>query len=242
MFSSNPMEILGSLGAVSIVVLLILLLFSVLSWGIIVYKLRMFRLSDREEAQFLQAFERSQFNLKEFEKLKKVGNSLFLSPSGAVFVGVTNKVDQQSDLFRNRDLLERPREGRWPNRQYLDKVVQYIIHGQISQQESYLPFLATTGNITPFIGLFGTVIGIMNAFREIGEQGSSSIAAVAPGVAEALVATAAGLFAAIPAVIAYNYFLTKIRKSSYRVEAFSIEFLNALDEIASDLKEAEVVR
>ena len=216
--------------------------FSVSSWGIIVYKWRMFRSSDREEAQFLQAFERSQLNPKGFENLKKVGNSLFLSPSGAVFVAVTNKVDQQGDLFRNRDLLERPRESRLPNRQYLEKVVQYIIQGQISQQESYLPFLATTGNITPFIGLFGTVIGIMNAFREIGEQGSSSIAAVAPGVAEALVATAAGLFAAIPAVIAYNYFLTKIRKSSYRVEAFSIEFLNALDEIASDIKEAEVVR
>lgn len=242
MFSSNPMEILGSLGAVSIVVLLILLLFSVLSWGIIVYKLRMFRLSDREEEQFLQVFERSQWNPKEFENLKKIGHSFSLSPSGVVFVGVTNKVDQQSGLFRNRDLLERSREGRYPNRQYLEKVVQYIIHGQISQQESYLPFLATTGNITPFIGLFGTVIGIMNAFQEIGEQGSSSIAAVAPGVAEALVATAAGLFAAIPAVIAYNYFLTKIRKSSYRVEAFSIEFLNALDEIASDIKEAEVVR
>lgn len=242
MFSSNPMEILGSLGAVSIVVLIILLLFSVLSWGIIVYKLRMFRSSDREEEQFLQVFERSQLNPKEFENLKKIGHSLSLSPSGAVFVAVTNKVDQQSGLFRNRDLLERSREGRYPNRQYLEKVVQYIIHGQISQQESYLPFLATTGNITPFIGLFGTVIGIMNAFREIGEQGSSSIAAVAPGVAEALVATAAGLFAAIPAVIAYNYFLTRIRKSSYRVEAFSIEFLNALDEIASDIKEAEVVR
>jgi biopolymer transport protein TolQ len=82
----------------------------------------------------------------------------------------------------------------------------------------------------------------MNAFGKIGAQGSASIAAVAPGVAEALVATAAGLFAAIPAVVAYNYFLTKIRKSVYRVEAFSIEFLNALDELASEEKEAEVVR
>lgn len=242
MFSGNPIEMLGSLGAVSIFVLLILLVFSVSSWGIIVYKWRMFRSSDREEAQFLQAFERSQFNPKGFENLKKVGNSLFLSPSGVVFVAVTNKVDQQTDLFRNRDLLERSREGRWPNRQYLEKVVQYIIQGQISQQESYLPFLATTGNISPFIGLFGTVVGVMNAFGKIGEQGSASIAVVAPGVAEALVATAAGLFAAIPAVIAYNYFLTKIRKSAHRVEAFSIEFLNALDELASDAKEAKVVR
>ena len=82
----------------------------------------------------------------------------------------------------------------------------------------------------------------MNAFREIGDQGSASIAAVAPGVAEALVATAAGLFAAIPAVVAYNYFLTKIRKSAYRVEAFSIEFLNALEELANRVDEAEVVR
>ena len=242
MFSSNPMEMLGSLGAVSIVVLLILLVFSVSSWGIIVYKWRMFRATNCEEAQFLQAFERSRLSSKEFEKLKNTGDSLSLSPSGAVFVGVTNKVDQQSDLFRNRNITERPREGRWPNRQYLEKVVQYIIQGQINQQESYLPFLATTGNITPFIGLFGTVVGVMNAFGKIGEQGSASIAVVAPGVAEALVATAAGLFAAIPAVIAYNYFLTKIRKSAYRVEAFSIEFLNALDELASEVKEAEVVR
>jgi biopolymer transport protein TolQ len=99
---------------------------------------------------------------------------------------------------------------------------------QISKQEIYLPFLATTGNVTPFVGLLGTVLGIINAFAEIGRQGTASIAAVAPGVAEALVATAAGLFAAIPAVIAYNYFLTRIRKAAFRAEAFSIEFLNRL--------------
>ncbi len=242
MFSSNPFEILGSLGTVSIFVLLILLLFSVFSWGIIVYKWRMFQAADREEKLFLQAFERSDLNAKEFENLKKAGTSLSLSPSGAVFIAVASKVDQQRDIFRNRDILERSSESRWPNRQYLEKVVQYIVQGQISQQESYLPFLATTGNISPFIGLFGTVVGVMNAFGEIGDQGSASIAVVAPGVAEALVATAAGLFAAIPAVVAYNYFLTKIRKSAYRVEAFSIEFLNALDELASEIKEAEVVR
>ena len=146
------------------------------------------------------------------------------------------------DLFGNREMIGRSREGRWPDRQYLDKVVEYIVQEQISQQESYLSFLATTGNITPFIGLFGTVIGVMNAFREIGEQGSASIAAVAPGVAEALVATAAGLFAAIPAVVAYNYFLTRIRKSTHRVEAFSIEFLNTLDQVVRDISEAAVVR
>ena len=242
MFSSHPMEMLGSLGAVSIFVLLTLLLFSVSSWGIIFYKWRTFKATDQEEEQFLQSFERSQLNAKEFEHLKKLGTLLPKSPSGSVYVGVAQKIDQQAGLFRGRDILEGNRGRRLPDRQYLEKVIQYIVQGQINQQETYLPFLATTGNITPFIGLFGTVVGVMNAFREIGDQGSASIAAVAPGVAEALVATAAGLFAAIPAVVAYNFFLTKIRKNAYRVEAFSIEFLTALDELASEVNEAEVVR
>jgi Cell division and transport-associated protein TolQ (TC 2.C.1.2.1) len=102
------------------------------------------------------------------------------------------------------------------------------VQDQIARQEAYLPFLATTGNITPFVGLLGTVMGIIDAFGEIGKQGTASIAAVAPGVAEALVATAAGLFTAIPAVIAYNYFLNRIRKSAFRAEAFSIELVHQL--------------
>ena len=243
MFSSHFIEIFGSLGAISIFVLLTLLLFSVSSWGIIVYKWRMFQATDREEKGFLQAYEQSYLhNAQEFENVKKASLLCSLSPSGAVFVAVTNKVDQQSNRFRSHDLMERSSERHWPDRHYIEKVVQYTVQEQINQQERYLPFLATTGNITPFIGLFGTVIGVMNAFRGIGQQGTANIAAVAPGVAEALVATAAGLFAAIPAVVAYNYFLTKIRKSSSRVEAFSIEFLNALDELASDVNEAEVVQ
>jgi len=236
------MEMLGSLGAVSIFVLLILLVFSISSWGIIIYKWRTFKATDHEEEQFLLAFERSHINPKDFEHLKNVGTALPLSPSGAVYIGVANKVDHQAGLFRGGDILEGNRGRRWPDRKYLEKVIHYIVQGKINQQESYLPFLATTGNITPFIGLFGTVVGVINAFGEIGEQGSASIAAVAPGVSEALVATAAGLFAAIPAVVAYNYFLTRIRKNTYRMEAFSIEFLNALDELASEVHEAEVLR
>jgi biopolymer transport protein TolQ len=241
MFSSNPVEIIQSLGTVSIFVLLILLVFSVVSWGVIVYKWRMFQAMDRDEEEFLEDHERLHFNAKGLEILRNSTNVGSLSPSGAVFAGIAAKVDQRSDLFSNRDVFEQSRVGRWPQRQYLEKVVQYIVQEQITQQESYLSFLATTGNITPFIGLFGTVVGVMNAFREIGEQGSASIAVVAPGVAEALVATAVGLFAAIPAVVAYNYFLTRIRKSTHRVEAFSIEFLNLLDEVAHDIKVGSVV-
>ena len=104
----------------------------------------------------------------------------------------------------------------------------YIVQNQIAQLEAYLPFLATTGNITPFIGLLGTVLGIIDSFREIGLQGTASIAAVAPGVAEALIATAAGLFTAIPAVIAYNYYLTRIRRTAFRLETFSVDLLNSV--------------
>ncbi|TLY24685.1 MAG: hypothetical protein E6K64_06060 [Nitrospirae bacterium] len=100
---------------------------------------------------------------------------------------------------------------------------------QITRTEAELPFLATTGNVTPFIGLLGTVLGIIDAFREIGVQGTASIAAVAPGVAEALVATAAGLFTAIPAVIAYNYFLTRVRRMAFQMDRFAIELTNALE-------------
>jgi biopolymer transport protein TolQ len=114
------------------------------------------------------------------------------------------------------------------DRQYLDKTVGYLVQNQVSQLESYLPILATTGNITPFIGLLGTVLGIIDSFREIGLQGTASIAAVAPGVSEALVATAAGLFTAIPAVIAYNYFLTRIRRMVFRIESFTVEAMRSL--------------
>ena len=146
------------------------------------------------------------------------------------------------DLIGSQASLSQSTSERYPDRAYLEKVTNHIVQNQLSYQEAYLPFLATTGNLTPFIGLLGTVLGIIGAFREIGVQGSASIAAVAPGVAEALVATAAGLFAAIPAVIAYNFFLSRIRRQVFRVEAFSIEFLNSIDELIKDSKEVEVSR
>jgi biopolymer transport protein TolQ len=155
------------------------------------------------------------------------------SPSAAVFVGVMDRVHPEGEgpargQFSQLSTLESAPEPPAVDRQYLDRVVAHIMQDHVSKQEAYLPFLATTGNVTPFIGLLGTVLGIIDAFGEIGKQGTASISAVAPGVAEALVATAAGLFTAIPAVIAYNYFLTRIRRSAFRVDAFSIELLNAL--------------
>ena len=231
MFSTDPLELFGSLGTVSIIVLLVLLVFSVFSWGVILYKWRIFRLIKTEERQFLQAYqEEDALSEKELHLLQHVAAELPYSPSGSVLREVLNRVGHLVGHNTGDAAAAAARKtGPWPDRQYLEKVVQYLIQQQIAQQETYLPFLATTGNITPFIGLFGTVVGVINAFQQIGIEGTASIASVAPGLSEALLATAAGLFAAIPAVIGYNFYLAQIRKTIFGVEAFSIEFLNTLD-------------
>ncbi|MEC4669078.1 MAG: MotA/TolQ/ExbB proton channel family protein [Nitrospirota bacterium] len=231
MTESGSIEFLGSLGTISIVILLVLLVFSVASWAIIIDKWRLFRLVAREEREFLNAYARAQ--QQDEEELRRLAGQLKASPSAAVFLGIVERVSTERDAGPSGPFAPVPNddlsaEAVALERHYLGRVVEYLLQGQITRQEAYLPFLATTGNITPFIGLLGTVVGIINAFTEIGRQGTASLAAVAPGVAEALVATAAGLFTAIPAVIAYNYFLTRIRNSAFHMEAFSIELLNAL--------------
>lgn len=230
MFSTDPFELFGSLGTISIIVLLILLGFSVFSWGIILYKWRMLRRIKAEEQQFVQAYQEGDtLSEKELHLLQHVAAELPHSPSGSVFLEVLNRMGPLADLNVGDVTVAARKMEHGPDRQYLEKVVQYLIQQQIVRQEAYLPFLATTGNISPFIGLLGTVVGVINAFQQIGIEGTASIASVAPGLSEALLATAAGLFAAIPAVIGYNYYLSRIRKTIFGVEAFSIEFLNTLD-------------
>ena len=152
------------------------------------------------------------------------------SPSACVFEGVMERMG--SGRAEGRD-----GGGLGPVDQHVvERAASHLAQSQLSRLESYLPFLATTGNITPFIGLLGTVMGIIDAFREIGTQGTASISAVAPGVAEALIATAAGLFAAIPAVIAYNYFLTRIRTTAFRLDSVTIELLSSLSTTVSKIK------
>jgi biopolymer transport protein TolQ len=220
---SGAMGAVASLGVVSKLVLFVLFVFSVVSWAIIIAKWRASSVSDREEQRFLSVYAKTQ----DRDELRRQARRLTASPSAIVFLGIMDRLapDRDGEAAGRRGESEEPP---MPDRQYLDRVIGHVMQGQISRQEAYLPFLATTGNITPFIGLLGTVLGIIDAFQEIGKMGTASIAAVAPGVAEALVATAAGLLTAIPAVIAYNYFLTRIRKSVFRAESFSIEFMNAL--------------
>ncbi|MEE8494205.1 MAG: MotA/TolQ/ExbB proton channel family protein [Nitrospirales bacterium] len=227
MFQSSPLGLVGSLGAVSTAVLLVLFIFSVMSWVIILSKWLIFRSSDREDTHFLTTYAQTPDN----SEIRRQARGLADSPSAAVFLGVLDRLGADEASLTRSPSPTRANPEPTPNplavdRQYLERTVTYIVQGQISKLESYLPFLATTGNITPFIGLLGTVIGIIDAFHAIGLEGSASLAAVAPGVAEALVATAAGLFTAIPAVIAYNYYLTRIRRAAFRAETFSVDFLN----------------
>ena len=214
MFQLGMTGLLGSLGAVSKVVLLLLFVFSVVSWAIIFLKWRAFSTADRMDHQFMGLLAKA----KDLDDLCRQVRRMEFSPAAVLFEGVMDRVAG----LRGQD------GGSAADRQLVERTAAHLSSSQLSRLESYLPFLATTGNITPFVGLLGTVMGIIDAFREIGAQGTASIAAVAPGVAEALIATAAGLFTAIPAVIAYNYFLSRIRRTAFRLDTVTIELMTSL--------------
>ena len=215
MFQLGMTGLLGSLGAVSKIVLLLLFVFSVVSWAIIFLKWRAFATADRMDHQFMGLLAKA----KDLDDLCRQVRRMESSPAAVLFEGVMDRVTG----LRGQD-----GGGSAADRQLVERTAAHLSSSQLSRLESYLPFLATTGNITPFVGLLGTVMGIIDAFREIGAQGTASIAAVAPGVAEALIATAAGLFTAIPAVIAYNYFLSRIRRTAFRLDTVTIELMTSL--------------
>lgn len=183
-------------------VLLILLFFSIVSWAIIFYKQRYFSKANKESDIFLRSYRTSK-NVADLYKLTK---NIYLSPIANVFKSVYSD-EANRDKNEVKRLLRRY--------ETLESV----------KLEKYLNFLATTGSTSPFIGLFGTVWGIMSSFQGIGSAGSASLAIVAPGIAEALIATAVGLVAAIPAVIAYNYYLSMARKMIIDMEDFSEDLL-----------------
>lgn len=222
---AGPLGLVSSLGLVSKIILLFLFGFSVLSWAIILYKLRVYRRSDAEDQRFLSSVAK----LNDVEEMRRQARRAGESPSATVLLSLLDRLPEMPEAG-GKPQKDNPgtSEVNPFDRHYLERSMAYIVQGQLAKMESYLPFLATTGNITPFIGLLGTVLGIIDSFREIGQQGTASIGAVAPGVAEALVATAMGLFTAIPAVVAYNYFLSRLRRMSFRLETFSVEVLNSL--------------
>lgn len=183
-------------------VLGILLAFSVISWSIILLKLFSLRKASKTSLEFTDLF----WKIRRFDQVFEESRRFDKSPIAQVF----RKGYQE---LRSDDLT-------------LEHTLRKASMTEMKELESQVSFLATVGSTSPFIGLFGTVVGIMSSFEQIGSRGSASLATVAPGIAEALVATAAGLLAAIPAVIAYNYFSNRIRLMAIEMETFSSDFLN----------------
>ncbi len=203
-------------------ILALLVLFSIGSWAIIFGKLVQFRRADRQSEKFLETFHRSQ----RFSEVNAQSGKLSASPLVGIFQAGYAEIDAQ---IKNAPDPERPGEKRAyriSSVPALERTLTRAVNGELQGVTRWLGFLATTASATPFIGLFGTVWGIMQAFNDIGLQGSTSIVAVAPGIAEALINTAAGLAAAIPALISYNYFSQYSRRLRMRMEDFSLEFLN----------------
>jgi biopolymer transport protein TolQ len=228
----NVVSMIAQAGIVAKGVLLILLAFSVVSWALIFMKFRMLRRGRRESERFLQLFRSSKNLYTTYEESKRFARS----PMATVF---QEGYRELSHLVKGNPGHTNPGptpggpSARAPETAVYKEPLELVSRGlrhasmkEIAQGERNLIFLATTGNVTPFIGLFGTVWGIMDAFASIGQAGSANLGAVAPGVSEALIATAAGLGAAIPAVIAYNYFVNRVRRLGTDLEMFSLEFLS----------------
>jgi biopolymer transport protein TolQ len=213
-------------GPVAKAVLIVLAVFSIGCWTIIFMKWRLFRKAEVDSGKFLASFKESGNLLLAHEAARRFRHS----PLTSMFEDAYRKL---APFLKENPGIEALRDDRYLPEflQGINRTLHQASIRELSQLEEYLIFLATTGAVTPFIGLFGTVWGIIAAFHGIGTAGSANIAAVAPGISEALVATAAGLAAAVPAVIAYNYFLNRIKSMSTEMESFSLEFLNALERI-----------
>ncbi len=201
-------------------VLVVLLFFSVFSWALILFKRSTLKAVSYQSKKFLIIFRKSRNLLEVNEAAKKF------------------KASPLATLFRAgyKDLAYHTKSNPKPslNPSVLESINRALIKAsnkEVTKLEKMMNFLATTGSVTPFIGLFGTVWGIMDAFNELSAAEMNTLQAVAPGIAEALIATALGLFAAIPAVIAYNHYLHRIKEIITEMEDFSIEFLNIAERL-----------
>ena len=206
------------------IVLLILLVFSAVSWAIIVYKLLVFRRAQAQSSTFLGVFRKS----AKFSEVQAVCPTLAASPLVGLFQSGYAELNTQLRTDK-ADAAKPPGAAGRPTLKSLDAVDRALLRAsavELNKLEHRVPFLATTASITPFIGLFGTVWGIVIAFEGIASAGNTSLGVVAQPIAEALIATAAGLFAAIPAVYFYNQFTNTVKKFATEMDDFSLEFLN----------------
>jgi biopolymer transport protein TolQ len=209
-------QMLADTGLVARAVLLILLFFSVLSWAIIFRKHQSYKAARRASRDFLKVFRSS----KKLSDIRASCQVLKASPLVEVFLAGYREIENQATMREN------PGKPRIRSLEAVQRSLQIASSAELTRMEQWLSWLATTGSVTPFIGLFGTVWGIIDAFRGLGTAGTASLRSVAPGISEALITTAAGLFAAIPAVMAYNQYIQGIREFGAMMDDFSLEFLN----------------
>ena len=214
-------ESFAQAGPMAKLILAVLGAFSVLSWAVMLWKWLHLKRARRQSRQFLDIFRAS----KRFSEVSAALARVSLSPLVGVFQAGYAEIDGQIRAF--------PQEPGASAAKYrirslaaVERSLRRAIAGETHLLARGATFLATTAAATPFIGLFGTVWGIMQAFEDIGRTGSTSLVAVAPGIAEALVNTAAGLAAAIPALVGYNYFANQLRSQRTQMEDFALEFLN----------------
>ena len=212
--------LLEQTGWVARVVLAMLLAFSLFSWALIFQKSRMFSRMNQQTALFLRIF-RSNRILPDPKQMGAGG-----SPLEAVYSAGYREVESQIGTGNP--------QGKITSLNSVTVSMQLAGAEEVRKAETYMPWLATTGSVTPFIGLFGTVWGVMDAFTGLGAAGSASLRAVAPGIAEALITTAAGLFTAVPAVIAYNHFLHNIKDLGARMDGFTMEVAALVDKLYPD--------
>jgi biopolymer transport protein TolQ len=212
-------ELISNGSVLSYVVLAILVLFSIYSWTVIFAKWSAFGSARRKDARFLRAFRKA----NGLEAVMLASEQFRPSPLVAVFDSGYEEVSRQVKA-----------RGSLGNRDAISRSLQIGTNQQLSRLERNLSWLATTASVSPFIGLFGTVLGIIRSFQNLQGAGSSSLASVGPGIADALVATAAGLFAAIPAAMAYNHFGHSLKEMGGQMDDFSLEFLNLIERSFGD--------
>jgi len=214
---------LSKTGGFALVILLLLLAFSLLSWTIIFRKWLTFRQIRQKNHEFADFFRKS----ARLSEIHEACPEYEGSPLSGIFTSAYHELNAQIQVLKSHnpespELTERNTTG-------IQRALHRASASELSALEKNMSWLATTGAVTPFIGLLGTVVGIINAFEGLGFEKTASIQAVAPGISEALIATAAGLFAAIPAVIAYNYFISSIKDIASDMDDFTSEFLNLVE-------------
>ena len=213
---SGFMEMMGNVRPVAMGVLVLLLIASLYSWTVILGKISLFGKATKESRRFIRAFRKA----TRLQEIAAIASDYSTSPLAQVFEDVYETYKRQTGGY-----------GPPHNLVPLERSAQTAASEAVTKMEQRLTWLATIASVSPFVGLFGTVVGIIDAFVGLGTAGAATLRAVAPGIAEALITTAAGLFVAVPAVIAYNQFTARIRVFAAAIDDFCRELLNSLEEI-----------